>query len=56
MKYQGKEIGIPTLEQIQEYISKKGFVVTAKEVYERFSKKKLGNKQEKTNQKYRSNG
>lgn len=39
MKYQGKEIGIPTLEQIQEYISKKGFVVTAKEVYERFSKK-----------------
>jgi hypothetical protein len=31
MKYKDEEIGIPTLGQIQEYISEKGLIVTAKE-------------------------
>jgi hypothetical protein len=39
MKYKDEEIGIPTLGQIQEYISEKGLIVTAKEVYKHFKDK-----------------
>lgn len=45
MKYLDNEIGIPTIEQIREYIISKKFKVNAKEVYEHFRQKKwLNNK------------
>lgn len=48
MKYKDEEIGIPTLGQIQEYISEKGLIVTAKEVYKHFKDKNW-----ETNKKHR---
>jgi len=37
MKYKNSEIGIPTLEQIQEFINRMGFKFTASEVFDYFS-------------------
>lgn len=39
MKYCNNEIGIPTLEQIKEYIIRKKFNVNAVDVYEKYSKR-----------------
>jgi very-short-patch-repair endonuclease len=39
MKYCNKEIGIPTLEQIKEYIIRRKFNVNAIDVYEKYSKR-----------------
>ena len=39
MKYNDEEIGIPTLEQIKEYIMRKNIKINAIDVYEKYSKK-----------------
>lgn len=39
MKYNDKEIGIPTLEQIKEYIMRNNIKINAIDVYEKYSKK-----------------
>lgn len=37
MKYKKVEIGIPTIEQIQEYIARKNFNVVAEDIYNHYN-------------------
>lgn len=39
MKYRGKEIGTPTLAMIQEYVSRKNFLVSPTDIYNHYKKR-----------------
>lgn len=45
MTYRGQEIGIPTLELLQQHIDEKGYNLSAKKIYEKCSKRKWLTKQ-----------